>query len=198
MKKILFFIFFLTIFNSNAEQKLTLVASVNNSIITNLDISNEVSLIKIMNSNIKLGDNDLKRAALENAIDEILKNLEIKENNFSGVNQGLIDRQYNGLIKKLSENNETIASDIKNKIYKKIELDYKWNSLIKQKYSWKININMSEINEKLQYRKNENEEIKDFLASKENLLVSEKNKKLSIYSAIHLDKIKKKALIKFF
>ena len=198
MKKILFFIFFFTIFDSNAEQKLTLVASVNNSIITSLDISNEVFLIKVMNSNIKLNDNDLKRAALENAIDEILKNLEIKENNFSGVNQGLVDRQYNGLIKKLSESNETIASDIKNKIYKKIELDYKWNSLIKQKYSWKININMSEINEKLQYRKNENEEIKDFLASKENLLVSEKNKKLSIYSAIHLDRIKKKALIKFF
>ena len=198
MKKILFFIFFLTIFNSNAEQKLTLIASVNNSVITSLDISNEVFLIKVINSNIKLNDNDLKGAALENVIDEILKNLEIKENNFSGVNQGLIDRQYNGLIKKLSENNETIASDIKNKIYKKIELDYKWNSLIKQKYSWKININMSEINEKLQYRKNENEEIKDFLASKENLLVSEKNKKLSIYSAMHLDRIKKKALIKFF
>ncbi len=198
MKKILFFIFFFTIFNSNAEQKLTLVASVNNSVITSLDISNEVFLIKVMNSNIKLNDNDLKRAALENAIDEILKNLEIKENNFSGVNQGLVDRQYNGLIKKLSESNETIASDIKNKIYKKIELDYKWNSLIKQKYSWKININMSEINEKLQDRKNENEETKDFLAAKENLLVSEKNKKLSIYSAIHLDKIKKKALIKFF
>jgi hypothetical protein len=198
MKKILFFIFFFTIFNSNAEQKLTLIASVNNSVITSLDISNEVFLIKVINSNIKLNDNDLKGAALENVIDEILKNLEIKENNFSGVNQGLIDRQYNVLIKKLSENNETIASDIKNKIYKKIELDYKWNSLIKQKYSWKININMSEINEKLQDRKNENEEIKDFLASKENLLVSEKNKKLSIYSAIHLDKIKKKALIKFF
>ena len=198
MKKILFFIFFFTIFNSNAEQKLTLIASVNNSVITSLDISNEVSLIKIMNSNIKLGDNDLKRAALENAIDEILKNLEIKENNFSGVNQGLVDRQYNGLIKKLSESNETIASDIKNKIYKKIELDYKWNSLIKQKYSWKININMSEINEKLQGGKNETEETKDFLAEKENLLVSEKNKKLSIYSAMHLDRIKKKALIKFF
>ena len=198
MKKILFFIFFFTIFNSNAEQKLTLVASVNNSVITSLDISNEVFLIKVINSNIKLNDNDLKGAALENVIDEILKNLEIKENNFSGVNQGLVDSQYNGLIKKLSENNETIASDIKNKIYKKIELDYKWNSLIKQKYSWKININMSEINEKLQYRKNENEEIKDFLASKENLLVSEKNKKLSIYSAMHLDRIKKKALIKFF
>ena len=198
MKKILFFIFFFTIFNSNAEQKLTLIASVNNSVITSLDISNEVSLIKIMNSNIKLGDNDLKRAALENAIDEILKNLEIKENNFSGVNQGLVDRQYNVLIKKLSENNETIASDIKNKIYKKIELDYKWNSLIKQKYSWKININMSEINEKLQGGKNETEETKDFLAEKENLLVSEKNKKLSIYSAMHLDRIKKKALIKFF
>ena len=198
MKKILFFIFFFTIFDSNAEQKLTLVASVNNSIITSLDISNEVFLIKVMNSNIKLNDNDLKRAALENAIDEILKNLEIKENNFSGVNQGLVDSQYNGLIKKLSESNETISSDIKNKIYKKIELDYKWNSLINQKYSWKININMSEINEKLKDRKNENEETKDFLATKENLLVSEKNKKLSIYSTIHLDKIKKMALIKFF
>jgi hypothetical protein len=77
-------------------------------------------------------------------------------------------------------------------------LDYKWNSLINQKYSWKININMSEINEKLKDRKNENEETKDFLATKENLLVSEKNKKLSIYSTIHLDKIKKMALIKFF
>ena len=198
MKKILFFIFFFTIFNSNAEQKLTLIASVNNSVITSLDISNEVFLIKVINSNIKLNDNDLKGAALENVIDEILKNLEIKENNFSGVNQGLVDRQYNGLIKKLSESNETIASDIKNKIYKKIELDYKWNSLIKQKYSWKININMSEINEKLQSGKNETEETKDFLAEKENLLVSEKNKKLSIYSAMHLDRIKKKALIKFF
>jgi hypothetical protein len=90
MKKFLFFCFFLIVFDSNAEQKHALIASVNNSIITVNDVSNEIGLIKILNKNVAYNDETLKQAALKNVIDEILKSSEIKKKNL--VNQQRVRR----------------------------------------------------------------------------------------------------------
>ena len=46
MKKVLFLFFFLITQSLDAEQKLTLVARVNNEIITSIDISNEIAVIR--------------------------------------------------------------------------------------------------------------------------------------------------------
>ena len=198
MKKFLFFCFFLIVFDSNAEQKHALIASVNNSIITVNDVSNEIGLIKILNKNIPYNDETLKQAALKNVIDEILKSSEIKKKNLESTSKEFVDRQYNQLIKRLLEGEEDISDDIKNKIYQKIKLDYEWNDIITQKYSWLLSVNMNEIDEKLRAEGNKAANPKELLIAKENLIMNEKNKKLNIYSTIYLEKLKTKALIKFF
>ena len=198
MKKFLFIIFFFITSNLYSEQKLTLVASVNNFIITNLDISNEIALLKVLNNSSRIDDDQEKQVALENMINEILKDTEIKAKNIKLKNKELVDRRYNELLQKITENNKPISADMKGKIYQKIKLDYQWNQLIRQQYSWMISVNMNEINEKLDKIKKENTDPNKFIAIKEELIMTEKNKKMNTYSIIHMEKIKKKSLIKFF
>ena len=198
MKKFLFIIFFFITSNLYSEQKFTLVASVNNSIITSIYILNEVALIKILNNNTRIGDDQAKQASLENIINEILKDTEIKAKNIKLNNKELVDRRYNELLQKLTENNKPISTNMKSKIYQKIRLDYEWNQLITQQYSWMISVNMNEINAQLDKIKKESTDPGKFIAIKEELIMNEKNKKMNTYSIIHMEKIKKKSLIKFF
>ena len=198
MKKFLFIIFFFITSNLYSEQKLTLVASVNNLIITSLDISNEIALLKVLNNNSRIDDDQEKQVALENMINEILKETEIKAKNIKLKNKELVQRQYNGLLQKLTENNKPISTNMKSKIYQKIRLDYEWNQLITQQYSWMISVNMNEINAQLDKIKKESTDPGKFIAIKEELIMNEKNKKMNTYSIIHMEKIKKKSLIKFF
>lgn len=198
MKKFLFIIFFFITSNLYSEQKLTLVASVNNFIITNLDISNEIALLKVLNNNSRIDDDQEKQVALENMINEILKDTEIKAKNIKLNNKELMDRRYNELLQKITENNKPISADMKGKIYQKIKLDYGWNELIRQQYSWMISVNMNEINAQLDKIKKENTDPNKFITIKEELIMTEKNKKMNTYSIIHMEKIKKKSLIKFF
>ena len=146
MKKFLFIIFFFITSNLYSEQKLTLVASVNNLIITSLYISNEIALLKVLNNSARIDDDQEKQVALENMINEILKETEIKAKNIKLKNKELVQKQYNGLLQKLTENNKPISTNMKSKIYQKIRLDYEWNQLITQQYSWMISVNMNEIN----------------------------------------------------
>ena len=192
MKKFLFIFIFLFSYDSSAEQKLTLVASINNSVITNLDISNEVELIAILNNSISVNNEAVKKAALDNLVEEILKSSEIKKNNIGDIANNLIDKQYNSLLKKISQNNKSISPEIKKNIYEKILLDYQWNTLVSKKYSWMISVNMSEIDDKL---KTAGEEINDqnkYQIKKNELIMIERNKKLSVYSQNYLEQIKKK------
>ena len=198
MKKFLFIFIFLFSYDSSAEQKLTLVASINNSVITNLDISNEVELIAILNNSISVNNEAVKKAALDNLVEDILKSSAIKKNSIDDIANNLIDKQYNSLLKKISQNNKSISPEIKKNIYEKILLDYQWNTLVSKKYSWMISVNMSEIDDKL---KTAGEEINDqnkYQIKKNELIMIERNKKLSVYSQNYLEQIKKKALIKFF
>ena len=198
MKKFLFIIFFFISSNLYSEQKLILVAGVNNSIITNIDILSEVALLKVLNNNTRIDDVVAKQVALENVINEILKDTEIKAKNIKLANKELVDRQYNELLEKITKNSQSISTDMKSKIYQKIRLDYEWKELITQQYTWMISVNMNEINEKLDKMQKESTDTNKFIAIKEELIMTEKNKKLNIYSIIHMEKIKKKALIKFF
>ena len=132
MKKVLFlFLFFITSV-LGAEEKLTLIAIVNNTIITGIDISNEIIIIKLLNKNIDPKSPEVKRVALENAINEILKTSEIEKNNIKSSDKNQIDSQYAELLKKITQGNDLISSNTKKKIYNKIKLDYEWNDLIQK------------------------------------------------------------------
>ena len=198
MKKVLFLFFFLISHSLDAEQVLTLVARVNSEIITSIDISNEIAVIKLLNKNVDPNSSGVKQAALENAINEILKTSEIKKNNIETSNKNRIDQQYAELLKKITQDNPSVSKNIKMKIYNKMQLDYAWNALIAKKYSWKVNINMNEVDQKLENTKEKTGDQSKLLAIKEDLITIEKNKKLSIYSDNHLEQIKKRSLINLF
>ena len=184
MKKVLFLFFFLITQSLDAEQKLTLVARVNNEIITSIDISNEIAVIRLLNKNVDPNNPSVKQAALENAINEILKTSEIKKNNIETSNKNRIDQQYAELLKKITQDNPSISKNIKVKIYNKMQLDYEWNALIAKKYSWKVNINMNEVDQKLENTKEKTGDQSKLLAIKEDLITIEKNKKLNITQII--------------
>lgn len=188
--KILLIIFFLLLnISSNAENlRINTLVTIDNFIITNIDLENEIKILKILSSNF---DNkiDIKKIALNNLINEMLKKIEVMKSNIT-VEEKNITKQHKDLIDKLEKKDFVIKKEIKNLIYAKIKLENQWNILILNKYSGQININMQEL-ENI-YKDNES------LKNKEEAINIEKNKKLQLYSANHLGFLKKNALIKIF
>ena len=200
MKKTLLsvlFVFLTTV--SFSEQKLKVLATINNESITNIDLLNEIKIIQVLNKekNINFESENTKQIALTNIVNEILKNLEVNTLEIKA-NKNLIDEQYSKLINTLGENKKQVSAILREKIYQKIELDNRWNSLILQQYSWKTSVNMKEIDQKLKTIQKKDTNSEQSFNLKEQILMTEKNKKISTYSNNHLEKIKKKALIKFF
>ena len=200
MKKTLLsvlFVFLTTV--SFSEQKLKVLATINNESITNIDLLNEIKIIQVLNKekNINFESENTKQIALTNIVNEILKNLEVNTLEIKA-NKNLIDEQYRKLINTLGENKKQVSAILREKIYQKIELDNRWNSLILQQYSWKTSVNMKEIDQKLKTIQKKDTNSEQSFNLKEQILMTEKNKKISTYSNNHLEKIKKKALIKFF
>jgi predicted DNA binding CopG/RHH family protein len=70
----------------------------------------------------------------------------------------------------------------------------KWSKLVRQLYESRLNVNLTEVNKELEkeQKNSENEE-----ELKKKLITSEQNKLLNKFSATHLEKSKKKYLIKF-
>ena len=180
---------------SLSDIKLIKIAIVNDKIITNVDLIKEIELIKILNNlDSSYNDTTLKNFALNNLINEIVKEEELKKNNIQ-IDKNFADEHYKKLIYELKNKNFNISKQIDEEIYKKILLDYKWNTLISDKFRWKINININEIDEKL---KNSNNDENKIISLRNEMINKEKNKKLEIYSLNYLATLKKNSLIKFF
>ena len=190
MKKTLLsvlFVFLTTV--SFSEQKLKVLATINNESITNIDLLNEIKIIQVLNKekNINFESENTKQIALTNIVNEILKNLEVNTLEIKA-NKNLIDEQYSKLINTLGENKNQVSAILREKIYQKIELDNRWNSLILQQYSWKTSVNMKEIDQKLKTIQKKDTNSEQSFNLKEQILMTEKNKKISTYSNNHLEK----------
>lgn len=88
-------------------------------------------------------------------------------------------------------NKNEIEKDYLRKI---INTETKWSKLIYQLYENKLNVNLTEIEKKLEGQSVTN---KNFDELKNQLIISEKNLLLNKYASIYLEKSKKKYLIKF-
>lgn len=173
-----------------ADNKVFSVVQVNNQTITNLDVNDEIKIIKIFyRDQIKL--ENLNQIAINNLIIKIIKDEEIKKNNIA-VNEKLINNEYQKILDEIKKNN-TISKSLETKIYNKIKIDLEWVVLIKKKFSWRVDINMDEINEKIKDNKSSNLQI-----DKDRLVIIEKNKKIEVYANSYLENLKKNSLIKYF
>ena len=194
---LLFFIFFFT--NSNAKQLTNnVIVSIDNSIITELDIKKEINFLKFINKDQTTGIAEtFKKEIINTLIDRKIKDIET--NSFKiEVSEKEIEKSMYSYLERMKINNEILNSFYnQNEIEKDylkniIIIDMKWSKLIRQMYESRLNVNLTEVNIELEKTDAEDDE-----KLKKQLIITEQNKLLNKFSATHLEKSKKKYLIKF-
>ena len=190
IKKIILIIF-LFFYSINAFAYFKIIATVDTETITKLDLDNEILIVKLLNKNINYNDSSM---LLNNLIDHKIKSLEIKKENIE-INFKSIDKDYEILLQQLKIEKNQLKKNLIPLIKEKIKIEKYWNRIILKKYGWKLNVNMKEIENKVRANI---EKIKDLDQFKENLIIQEQNKKLSVFSNYYLNKLKKQVLIKFY
>jgi hypothetical protein len=158
---LIFFVFFLT--NSEAK-KITnnVIVSIDNIIITDLDINKEINFLKFINKDQAANNPELfKKEIVNSLIDRKIKDIETNYFKIEVSEKEIEINLYNYLER------SKISNEIINSFYNQKELEKEHNNSIDD--------------EKL----------------KKQLIIIEQNKLLNKFSATHLEKSKKKYLIKF-
>ena len=194
MKKILFIFIIFFSNTANSNEKIITLATVNNISITNIDLKDEMLIIRALNNFKEIDKNILQQSAFQGLVDQATKEIEIRNNKIE-IKEAITTQALTNLKKKLNDNGIK-SKRIFNKIKKKSETDYAWNILISRKYSWKLNVNINEIEQKLIALGYIDSNNPDTIKEKEKLIVEEKNKKFNFYSRAHLEQAKRELLIK--
>jgi len=199
-KKIFLLIFFVLFLTESKAKQLTnnVIVSIDNSIITELDINKEINFLKFVNKDQATGSSELfKKEIINSLIDRKIKDIET--NSFKiEVSEKEIENNLYSYLERVKINNEILNSFYnENEIEKDylkniIKIDMKWSKLIRQMYESRLNVNLTEVNRELEKKDAEDDE-----KLKKQLIITEQNKLLNKFSATHLEKSKKKYLIKF-
>ena len=200
-KVFLLIIFLLFSINSEAKQLTNnVIVSIDNSIITELDINKEINFVKFINKDQATNNTELiKKEIINSLIDRKIKDIETNYYKIEVSEKEIENNLYNYL-ERIKINNETLNSFYnQNEIEKDylkniIKIDMKWSKLIRQMYESRLNVNLTEVNRDLEKEQN-NSEADEKL--KKQIIFTEQNKLLNKFSATHLEKSKKKYLIKF-
>jgi len=203
-KKKLFFLLVLLIFNifQVEAKQLTnnVLVSIDNSIITELDVNKEINFLKFINKDQATNTSELlKKEIINTLIDRKIKDIETNYYKID-VSEKEIENSLYNYLERIKISNETLNSFYnKNEIEKDylknvIKIDLKWSKLIRQMYEGRLNVNLTEVNRQLEQEQKNTEESEKF---KNQLITIEQNKLLNKFAATHLEKSKKKYLIKF-
>ncbi|WP_415278627.1 peptidylprolyl isomerase [Candidatus Pelagibacter sp. Uisw_094] len=172
MKNYLLIFLFCSFFFKTHSIETKIIHTIQNEIITNIDIKNEFKYLVALNNSLKELDKEkILNISNESIIREKIKRIEISKN-FKEIK--LNEAYYELLLKKIYsslgfksinefeiylKNYDLKISDIK----KKITIDALWNELIIKKYSSKITINETEI--KKEILKNDKNQSKEYQLS---------------------------------
>jgi hypothetical protein len=201
-KKIFLLIFFVFFLTSSEAKQLTnnVIVSIDNSIITDLDINKEINFLKFINNDQAANNRELlKKEIINSLIDRKIKDIETNYFKIE-VSEKEIEINLYNYLERIKINNETINSFYnQNEIEKDylkniIKIDMKWSKLIRQLYESRLNVNLTEVNKELE--KEQSNSVDDEKLKRQ-LIITEQNKLLNKFSATHLEKSKKKYLIKF-
>lgn len=168
MKKILsrICIFFLitnfTFYELKAQIKSYIVAKVGNSIITSVDVQNEIIMTLVLSKQEinQENINNNKNAAIKNLIAQLIKESEIKKFKIENFNK----KDLQDYVQKIEKSFQTDKRGLK-KIFSQNNLNYDsliekhkiallWNSLIYMIYNNQININVIEVENEVEKIKN--------------------------------------------
>ena len=201
-KKIFLLIFFVFFLNNSEAKQLTnnVIISIDNTIITDLDINKEINFLKFINKDQVANNSELlKKEIVNSLIDRKIKDIETNYFKIEVPEKEIEINLYNYL-ERMKVNNETLNSFYNHNEIEKdylkniIKIDMKWSKLIRQLYESRLNVNLTEVNKELE--KEQNNTVGDEKLKRQ-LIITEQNKLLNKFSATHLEKSKKKYLIKF-
>jgi len=202
-KKFFFIYIILSLFfNSSSGKSLSnnVIVTIDNVIITELDLKKELEFIKFINkSEIDINSTKMKKEIIESLIDRKIKKIEVDNAKIEISEKEIENYLYNYLV------NNKINDEILNDFYKNYQLekdylkniisvDTRWIKMIRQLYESRINVNITEVNEQIK-KEIQNTDDNDKLRNQ--IISSEKNKILNKFSTTHLEKSKRKYLIKF-
>ena len=202
IKKIFFLLFIIIFNNETLAKQLTnnVIVSIDNSIITELDVNKEINFLKFINKDLTVNISEiLKKEIINTLIDRKIKDI---ETNFYkiDVSEKEIENSLYNYLERIKITTETLNSFYnKNEIEKDylknvIKIDLKWSKLIRQMYEGRLNVNLTEVNRQLEQEQKNSDDNEKF---KNQLINIEQNKLLNKFAATHLEKSKKKYLIKF-
>ena len=203
-KKKKFFLLILTlfyIFQVEAKQLTNnVLVTIDNSIITELDVNKEINFLKFINKEQSKSTTEIfKREIINTLIDRKIKDIETNYYKIDVSDKEIENSLYNYL-KRIKIDNENLSSFYKeNEIEKDylknvIKIDLKWSKLIRQMYEGRLNVNLTEVNKQLEQEQKNTGDNEKF---RNQLIIIEQNKLLNKFAATHLEKSKKKYLIKF-
>ena len=201
-KKIFLLILFFFIFTNAYAKQLTnnVIVSIDNSIITDLDINKEINFLKFINKDQVINNSEVfKKEIINSLVDRKIKDIETNNLKIEVPEKEVENNLYNYL-ERMKINNEILNSFYnQNEIEKDylkniIKIDMKWSKLIRQMYESRLNVNLTEVNKELE---KEQKNTEDNEKLKRQLIITEQNKQLNKFSVTHLEKSKKKYLIKF-
>ena len=188
-KVILILVFFQTIFFSKILfAEVSIVAKVDNEIITNYDVKKESYYLKILNPNLKnLNDNQIFKLAKVSLINEIIKKKELEKFPNLSEKEEFLNQYLENLYLRLNFNDEGefLKELEKNSNYdldqikKKIDIELLWNELIFLKYKDQLNIKNELIMKQIDKLEGENQ--KEFFLSE---IVFNKKKDITLENLI--------------
>ena len=173
MKGIVKIIIFFSIFiyaNNSSANKINIIYTVDNNPITNVEINNEITYLKLLSKEMQnMDDKSLVTYASKSIIREKIKEIEILKYFKFGLNDEVVDQNLFRLISSLGINDiSEFEKEIKNinlskeYIKKKIEIEILWNQIIFNKFKNKLSIDEDKIKKnfknRLNNKKNEIEE----------------------------------------
>jgi hypothetical protein len=196
---LILFVFFLT--NTKAKQLTNnVIVSIDNLIITDLDINKEITFLKFINKDQDANKPELlKKEIVNSLINRRIKDIETNYFKIE-VSEKEIEINLYNYLERIKINNEILNSFYnQNEIEKDylkniIKIDMKWSKLVRQMYESRLNVNLTEVNKELEKEQNNNVDDEKL---KRQLIITEQKKLLNKYSDSHLEKSKKKYLIKF-
>ena len=187
IKKIIFLSLIFLIFSSSfLKSSIYISVTVDNEIITNVDIEKESSYLKILNPKLlSLDDNQIFDIAKNSLINEIIKKKEINKYLDLKKKDDLDNKLINDLCKKLKLNQEQLKEILKqkksytiNEVIVKLRTNIFWNDLIYFKFHKQVRINEDELKKKIEVLSLK--ENKEYLLS-EIIFEKKKNQNLDDY-----------------
>ena len=154
---ILSVILFLFLTKAYSEKSIYIDVSVNDEIITNLDVEKESQYLKMLNPQLKELIKKIYKIAKNSLINEIIKKNEVKKYFQIDREIDIIDKIYKDFFKNLgfSNENEFNNSLLKNETYsdlglkEKLKIDFFWNRVILDKFNDLVKIDKNILIQKI-------------------------------------------------